>query len=58
VLDIPIGVDHQTATLAWLVRALEQTRTQGRSKAVGYLEALPTTWSSKWSQPPGALSSK
>ena len=39
-LDIPIGVDHQTATLAGLVRALEQTRTQGRSKAVGYLEAV------------------
>jgi hypothetical protein len=40
VLDVPVGEDHETATLAWLVGALEQARTQGRSKAVGYLEAV------------------
>ncbi len=39
-LDVPVGVDHETATLVWLVGALEQARAQGRSKAVGYLEAV------------------
>ena len=33
---VPTG----TATLFWLVRALEQARTQGQPKAVGYLEAV------------------
>jgi hypothetical protein len=33
--------DTETATLAWLVNALEQARTtQDQQKAVGYLEAL------------------
>lgn len=39
-LDVPLGVDTETATLAWLVSALEQARTQGQSKAVGCLEAV------------------
>lgn len=29
-----------TATLFWLVSALEQARTLGQSKTVGYLEAV------------------
>ena len=37
-LDIPIGVDTETATLAWLVSALEQARIQGHSKSVANLE--------------------
>ncbi len=32
--------DTGTATLAWLVSALEQARREGQSKAVGYLEAV------------------
>ncbi len=39
-LEAPTGVDNETATLAWLVSSLEQARTQGQSKAVGYLEAV------------------
>ena len=35
-----VGSDTQTATLAWLVSALEQARTQGQFRAVGYLEAI------------------
>ena len=39
-LDVPIGVDTETATLAWLVRALEQARSQGHVRLVDYLEAV------------------
>lgn len=39
-LDVPAGVDTETATLGWLMNALEQARSQGQSKAVGYLEAV------------------
>ena len=39
-LDAPTGVDSETATLGWLMDALEQARSQGQSKAVGYLEAV------------------
>jgi hypothetical protein len=39
-LDSMLVVDTDTATLAWLVSALEQARTQGQSKALGYLEAV------------------
>ena len=39
-LEVQIGVDTETVTLAWLVSSLEQARTQGQSRAVGYLEAV------------------
>ena len=39
-LEVPIGVDTETTTLAWLVGALEQARRQDHSKAVSYLEAV------------------
>ncbi len=39
-LEVPLGVDTDTATLAWLVSALEQARREGQSKAVSYLEAV------------------
>ncbi len=39
-LEATLGADSESATLAWLVSALEQARTQGESKAVGYLEAV------------------
>ena len=39
-LDAPTGVNPETATLGWLVDALEQARSQGQSKTVGYLEAV------------------
>jgi hypothetical protein len=38
VLEVPLGVDTDTATLAWVIRALEHARTQSQSKAVAYLE--------------------
>jgi hypothetical protein len=37
-LEVSQGMDTETATLAWLVSALEQARSQGQSRAVGYLE--------------------
>lgn len=40
VLDVPTEVDTETATLGWLVGALERARSQGQSKAVEYLEAV------------------
>ena len=39
-LDVTSGVDDQTATLSWLVSALEQARAQGRSRCVAHLEAV------------------
>ena len=39
-LDVPVEVDTDTRTLAWLVSALEQARREGQAKAVGYLEAV------------------
>ncbi len=39
-LDSMLGADTDTATLAWLVSALEQARGEGQGKAVGYLEAV------------------
>ncbi len=39
-LDLTLGADTGTATLAWLVSALEQARREGQSKAVGYLEVV------------------
>jgi len=38
VLDVMPGADTETATLAWLVSALEQARREGQSKTVAYLE--------------------
>ena len=40
-MDSMLVVDTETATLAWLISALEQARTtQDQQKAVGYLEAV------------------
>jgi hypothetical protein len=39
-LDLVLGADTETATLAWLVQALEQTRSRGQTKVVGYLEEV------------------
>ena len=39
-MKVPLGVDTDTATLAWLVEALEYARTQGQTKVLGYLEAV------------------
>lgn len=39
-LDVPVGVDKDTRTLAWLVSALEQARGEGHVRLVGYLEAV------------------
>lgn len=33
-------MDTETATLAWLVNALEYARAGGQTKVVGYLEAI------------------
>jgi len=32
--------DSETATLEWLVSALQYTRSKGQTKAVGYLEEV------------------
>jgi hypothetical protein len=39
-LDLVLGADTETATLAWLVSTLEHSRTRGHSKLVVYLEAV------------------
>lgn len=39
-LDSMIGAHTDTATLGWLVSALEQARREGQWKAAGYLEAV------------------
>ncbi len=39
-LDLMLDTDTDTATLAWLVSALEQARREGQSKTVSYLEAV------------------
>ena len=39
-LEVPIGVDTETTTLAWLVSALEQARTGSQVKLVDYLETI------------------
>jgi hypothetical protein len=33
-------MDDDTATLAWLVGALEQARSQGQTKSIDYLETI------------------
>ena len=40
VLEVPAGTDAETATLVWLMGALEQARGEGRERLVGYLEAV------------------
>jgi hypothetical protein len=39
-LEVQVGSDTRTPTLAWLVSSLERARTQGQFRAVGYLEAV------------------
>ena len=39
-MDSALVVDTETATLAWLVNALEHARARGQTKLVGYLEAV------------------
>ena len=38
--DLRPDVDSETATLAWLVEALEHARPMGQTKVVGYLEEV------------------
>ena len=38
--DLRPDVDSETATLAWLVEALEHARSRGQTKVVGYLEEV------------------
>ena len=33
-------MDNDTATLEWLVEALEQARSQGQTKSIDYLETI------------------
>lgn len=35
-----MDLDEDTATLAWLVGALEQARSQGRTEVLNHLEAI------------------
>jgi hypothetical protein len=39
-LDLVLGGDTETATLVWLVSALEHARSRGQTKVVGYLEEV------------------
>src|SRR5215203_3401082 len=39
-LDSALGKETETATLEWLVQALEHARSQGQTKVVGYLEEV------------------
>lgn len=39
-MDSTLGTHTDTATLAWLVNALEQARREGHVRVVGYLEAV------------------
>ena len=38
--DLKPQADTETATLAWLVEALEYARSTGQTKVVGYLEEV------------------
>ena len=38
--DVPTGTDAQTATLLWLMGALERAREGGQERLVGHLEAV------------------
>ena len=39
-MSLTLGVDNETAALAWLVGALGQARAQSQTKLVGYLEVI------------------
>ncbi len=39
-LDVPLGVNTETVTLAWLISALEHARTQGQTRLLTCLEAV------------------
>jgi hypothetical protein len=39
-LEWKVGVNNDTAALAWLVSALEQARRQGQTRLVDYLETI------------------
>ena len=39
-MDLIVSADYGTASLAWLVGALEYARKRGQEKLVGYLEAI------------------
>jgi hypothetical protein len=39
-LDSTLGGDTETATLEWLVRALEHARARAQTKLLGYLEEV------------------
>ena len=39
-LDEPTGADTQTATLVWLLGALQRAREGGHERLAGYLEAV------------------
>lgn len=38
--DLGPVVDSETATLTWLVGALEHARSRGQTKVIGYLEEV------------------
>jgi hypothetical protein len=38
--DLTSEADSETTTLAWLVDALDYTRSRGQTKVVGYLEEV------------------
>jgi hypothetical protein len=38
--DLKPRADTETATMAWLIEALEHARSTGQTKAVGYLEEV------------------
>ena len=38
--DVRLETDEETATLLWLVSALEHARSRGQTKVVGYLEEV------------------
>ena len=38
--DVRLETDQETATLVWLVGALEHARSRGQAKVVGYLEEV------------------
>ena len=40
VLEVPAGTDAETATLVWLMAALERAREEGQERLVGYLKAV------------------
>ncbi len=40
VLEVPAGADDETATLVWLMGALQRAREGGHERLAGYLEAV------------------